>query len=65
MPDKLTNSVTTSLADDLYAFAKADASLLNIELSAYIRTLVDKERKKRFMELSVFQDLMPVKKLNK
>jgi len=65
MPDKLTNSVTTSLADDLYAFAKADASLLNIELSAYIRTLVDKERKKRFSELSVFQDLMPVKKLNK
>ena len=65
MTDKLTNSVTTSLADDLYAFAKADASLLNIELSAYIRTLVDKERKKRFMELSVFQDLMPVKKLNK
>tara|TARA_B110000908_G_scaffold138993_1_gene165425 strand:- start:685 stop:882 length:198 start_codon:yes stop_codon:yes gene_type:complete len=65
MPDKLTNSVTTSLADDLYAFAKADASLLNIELSAYIRTLVDKERKKRFMELSVFQDLMPIKKLNK
>ena len=65
MTDKLSNSVTTSMADDLYAFAKADASLLNIELSAYIRTLVDKERKKRFMELSVFQDLMPVKKLNK
>jgi hypothetical protein len=65
MTDKLTNSVTTSMADDLYAFAKADASLLNIELSAYIRTLVDKERKKRFMELSVFQDLMPIKKLNK
>jgi hypothetical protein len=65
MTDKLTNSVTTSMADDLYAFAKADASLLNIELSAYIRTLVDKERKKRFSELSVFQDLMPVKKLNK
>ena len=65
MPDKLTNSVTTSLADDLYAFAKADASLLNIELSAYIRNLVDKERNKRFAELSVFQDLLPVHKINK
>ena len=64
MTEKLSNSVTTSLADDLYAFAKADASLLNIELSAYIRNLVDKERNKRFSELSVFQDLMPIKKIN-
>ena len=65
MTDKLSNSVTTSLDDDLYAFAKADSYLLNIELSVYMRSLVDKERNKRFMELSVFQDLMPIKKSNK
>ena len=65
MTDKLSNSVTTSLDDDLYAFAKADSYLLNIELSVYMRSLVDKERNKRFSELSVFQDLMPIKKLNK
>ena len=65
MTDKLSNSVTTSLDDDLYAFAKADSYLLNIELSVYMRSLVDKEREKRFSELSVFQDLMPIKKINK
>tara|TARA_B100000809_G_scaffold137354_1_gene134803 strand:- start:532 stop:729 length:198 start_codon:yes stop_codon:yes gene_type:complete len=65
MTDKLSNSVTTSLDDDLYAFAKADSYLLNIELSVYMRSLVDKERNKRFSELSVFQDLMPIKKINK
>jgi len=65
MKDKLSNSVTTSLDDDLYAFAKADSYLLNIELSVYMRSLVDKERNKRFSELSVFQDLMPIKKINK
>jgi|TARA_B110000285_G_C14607854_1_gene373582 hypothetical protein len=65
MTEKLSNSVTTSLDDDLYAFAKADSYLLNIELSVYMRSLVDKERKKRFSELSVFQDLMPIKKINK
>ena len=37
----------------------------NIELSVYMRSLVDRERKKRFSELSVFQDLMPIKKINK
>tara|TARA_R100000541_G_scaffold5360_1_gene12822 strand:- start:360 stop:551 length:192 start_codon:yes stop_codon:yes gene_type:complete len=61
MTDKLSNSVTTTLDDDLYAFAKADASLLGIDVSAYIRTLVDKRRKKRFSDLSVFQDLLPSK----
>jgi len=30
-----------------------------------MRSLVDKERNKRFSELSVFQDLMPIKKINK
>ena len=65
MTDKLSTSVTTSLDDDLYAFAKADSYLLNIELSVYMRSLVDKERNKRFSELSVFQDLMPIKKINK
>lgn len=65
MTDKLSNSVTTSLDDDLYAFAKADSYLLNIELSVYMRSLVDKERNKRFSELIVFQDLMPIKKINK
>ena len=65
MTEKLSNSVTTSLDDDLYAFAKADSYLLNIELSVYMRSLVDKEREKRFSELSVFQDLMPIKKINK
>ena len=65
MTEKLSNSVTTSLDDDLYAFAKADSYLLNIELSVYMRSLVDRERKKRFSELSVFQDLMPIKKINK
>ena len=65
MTEKLSNSVTTSLDDDLYAFAKADSYLLNIELSVYMRSLVDKEREKRFSELSVFQDPMPIKKINK
>ena len=65
MPDKLTNSVTSSFDDDLYAFAKADASLLGLDVSAYIRATLIEKREKRFSELRVFQDLMPVKNLNK
>jgi hypothetical protein len=65
MPDKLTNSVTSSFDDELYAFAKADASLLGLDVSAYIRATLIEKREKRFSELRVFQDLMPVKNLNK
>ena len=65
MPDKLTNSFTLSFDDELYAFAKADASLLGLDVSAYIRATLIEKREKRFSELSVFQDLMPVKKLNR
>ena len=65
MTEKLSNSVTSSFDDDLYAFAKADASLLGLDVSAYIRATLIEKREKRFSELSVFQDLMPVKKLNK
>jgi len=65
MPEKLTNSVTSSFDDELYAFAKADASLLGLDVSAYIRATLIEKREKRFSELRVFQDLMPVKQLNK
>jgi len=65
MPDKLTNPISSSLDDELYAFAKADASLLGLDVSAYIRATLIEKRDKRFNELSVFQDLMPVNKLNK
>ena len=65
MPDKLTNSVTSSFDDELYAFAKADASLLGLDVSAYIRATLIEKREKRFSELRVFQELMPVQKLNK
>ena len=65
MTDKLTNSITSSVDDDLYAFMKADALLMGVELATYIRVTFIKKREIRFGELSVFQDLMPVKKLNK
>jgi len=65
MPLKLTNSVTSSLDDSLYAFAKADASLMGVDVSAYIRATLEEKRKKRFSELSVFQDLINLQKSNK
>tara|TARA_B110001469_G_scaffold84273_1_gene79740 strand:+ start:104 stop:301 length:198 start_codon:yes stop_codon:yes gene_type:complete len=65
MTEKLCNSVTSSFDDELYAFAKADASLMGLDVSAYIRATLIEKRDKRFSELSVFQDLMPVKNLNK
>jgi|TARA_B110000971_G_scaffold57700_1_gene58769 hypothetical protein len=65
MTDKLSNSVTSSFDDELYAFAKADASLMGVDVSTYIRATLIEKREKRFSELSVFQDLMPIKKINK
>jgi len=65
MTDKLTNSVTSSFDDELYAFAKADASLLGLDMSSYMRATVDERRKKRFSELSLFQDLINLQQSNK
>ena len=59
------DSVTSSFDDELYAFAKADASLMGVDVSTYIRATLIEKREKRFSELSVFQDLMPIKKINK
>ena len=60
--DKLTNSVTTALDDDLYEFAKRDASLSGIDISAYIRAILDEKRQKKFSELRIFTDLVNVQK---
>jgi len=60
--DKLTNSVTTALDDDLYEFAKRDASLIGLDVSAYIRATLDEKRQKKFSELRIFTDLVNVQK---
>jgi len=65
MAEKLTNSVTSSFDDELYAFAKADASLLGLDVSSYIRATVDEKRKKKFSELRVFHDLINLQQSNK
>jgi hypothetical protein len=41
MPDKLSNPVSTSFDDRQWAFAKADSSLMNLEIAPYIRKLLD------------------------
>jgi hypothetical protein len=60
--DKLTNSVTTALDDDLYEFAKRDAGLSGVDISAYIRATLDEKRQKKFSELRIFTDLVNVQK---
>ena len=60
--DKLTNSVTTALDDDLYEFAKRDALLSGVDISAYIRATLDEKRQKKFSELRIFTDLVNVQK---
>jgi len=60
--DKLTNSVTTALDDDLYEFAKRDASLIGLDVSAYIRATIDEKRQKKFSELRIFNELLNGKK---
>jgi hypothetical protein len=38
---------------------------MGVDVSTYIRATLIEKREKRFSELSVFQDLMPIKKINK
>ena len=57
MSDKLSNTVTSSFDDELYLFAKRDAELMGLEMSAYIRVTFLEIRKKRFAEIRLFQDL--------
>jgi hypothetical protein len=60
--DKLTNSVTTALDDDLYEFAKRDASLTGLDISSYIRATILEKREKKFSELRIFTELLNVQK---
>jgi|TARA_B100000780_G_scaffold234618_1_gene175043 hypothetical protein len=63
MKDKLTNPVSTSFDDELYAFAKRDAELLGLDVSSYIRATLIEKREKRFNELRVFQDLIKIQEI--
>jgi hypothetical protein len=65
MTEKLTNSVTSSFDDDLYLFAKRDAELMGLDVSAYIRATLIEKRNKRFNDLRIFQDLINVQQSNK
>jgi hypothetical protein len=53
MPDKLSNPVSSAFDDRQWAFAKADSSVMNLEIAAYIRNLLDERMKEKLTALEI------------
>ena len=58
MTEKLTNPVTAHLDDKLYKFAKLTAEHTGTDLSAVMRTALQKEYDEKMRDLNVFNSLL-------
>ena len=57
MPDKLFNTVSTTLDDDLYLFVKAAAANDGTDVSTYIRKAITNLRDHELSRYTLFNDV--------